>query len=426
MRHITIREAYDWIYDDPNHSQGLTKGEWEELLSYLRQKYENENVVEYANKKIRFINLVGVLQLKKVRIEILPKISVSREDVEMDRLVLLNMLAVTKKLPIHIGEKTLSAYKKVNILHVLAHIFVTELHKALKRGLYREYYANAENMNRLKGRLLVSKHIQKNAFIPVNAFCEFDELSANIPFNQTLKAAVKLIYPYVQQANIKVQMLTIFELLKDVEEKHISHHVLETITCNRQNKHFETALQLAVAILKSLSMNTKQHNQIAFSFLFKMNDLFEGYIGEVLKKRMIPTKSKVDAQHTEKRLLRNVNSGRENILLKPDFVISVNEQGNFIPKIIIDTKWKTILMNGRVLYQQSDIYQMYAYITSYESAERCIILYPHTEEGLLPKWLVPNSSPEKYIEVRTVRLDAVGHTLEDVEGIFGGVVVPEI
>lgn len=422
MKHITIREAYDWIYYDPNHSQGLTKVEWEELLSYLRQKYENENVVEYADKKIRFINLVGVLQLKKVRIEILPKISVSMEDVEMDRLVLLNMLAVTKKLPIHLGVKTLSAYKKVNLLHVLSNLFVTELYKALKRGLYREYCTAIENMNRLKGRLIVSKHIQKNAFLPVNAFCEFDELSPNIPFNQILKATVKLIYPYVQQTNVKAQMLMIFELLKDVEEKHISPHVLENITCNRQNQHFDTALQLAIAILKSLSMNTNQNNQIAFSFLFKMNDLFEGYIGEVLKKVMIPSKSKVDAQQAEKRLLLNVNSGRENILLKPDFVVTIKQQGDFVPKVILDTKWKTILMNERLLYQQSDIYQMYAYITSYESAERCIILYPKTEEVVLPKWLVQNSSPEKYIEIQTVRLDTVQHTLADIEEMLVGAI----
>ncbi len=126
----------------------------------------------------------------------------------------------------------------------------------------------------------------------------------------------------------------------------------------------------------------------------------------------------VRSQHTAKKLLQNVTSGREDILLKPDFVI---ETDNEVSKVIIDTKWKSAFVNYRRNYKQGDIYQMYAYITTYKSAERCILLYRKIEEeGVLPKWLVPDSFPEKHIEVHTVRLDAVLNTVEDLEGMLAG------
>lgn len=418
MKNIIVREAYDWIYMDPHHPEGLTAVEWESLLLFLNQKYQIEKVIEYSNKKVRFINLVGVVQLKTVRLEIIPKIDLNHEDLETNRHALLNMLSITKKLPIEIHEKTLSNYEKVDLLHVLAKLFIVKLYKELKQGVYREYHPITDNINHLKGRLVISQHIRKNAVLPIKAVCEYDELSPNILFNQVLKAALKVIYPYVQNTSLKIQTIRIFEIFKEVDDVYLRLSSLKDIQCNRQNQHYESILQLAIAILSSTSMSIGQNNQIAFSFLFKMNDLFECYIGELLKRILISSKYKVDLQDTEKRLLLNVNTGRENILLKPDFVVSAKQDQNFVQKIILDTKWKSVSINSRLLYQQSDIYQMYAYITAYESAERCIIIYPKKEEVVLPKWLVPHSSPAKYIEIQTVRLDKIQHTLEDLEELF--------
>lgn len=403
---------------DPHHSAGLTVVEWESLLLFLNQKYQNENVVQYSIGKVRFINLVGVIQLKTVRIEILPKVDLNNENLEINRYALLNMLFITKKLPIEIHVKTLSSYKKVDLSHVLKNLFITELYKELKRGMYQEYRPVTNNINHLKGKLVISQHIRKNAFLPIKAFCEYDELSPNILFNQVLKAALRVIYPYIQNTSLKSQTIKIFEIFKEVDDVYLTLPTLKNIQCNRQNHHYEGVLQLAIAILSSTSMSTGQNNKIAFSFLFKMNDLFEGYIGQLLKKILISPKYKLDLQHTEKRLLLNVNSGRENILLKPDFVISAIHDQTFMQKIIIDTKWKNISINSHLLYQQSDIYQMYAYIMAYESAEQCIIVYPKTGESVLPKWLIPHSSPAKYIEIQTVRLDKTQHTLEDLEGLL--------
>ncbi|MEY8757933.1 McrC family protein [Peribacillus frigoritolerans] len=414
MKNISIREAYDWLYVDDQDPNGFTNIEWEHLLQFVEQKYKNENVVEMGIRRIRFINLVGVIQLKTARIEILPKLDLHQGDTSLNRRSLLNMLSITKQLPVQLNDRTLSELEKIDLSHVLVYLFITELYKALKRGLYRGYCSKTENMKNLKGRLLVSQHIRKNAFNPVNAFCEYDELSPNVQLNQVLKAALKIIYPFVQHSTLRTQTLMIFEMFDEVDDVYSNTFTMEKIQINRQNQHYEGVLQLAIAIINSTSMSTGVNKQIAFTFLFKMNDLYEGYVGECLKRMLAPTSYKLDLQHKEKRLLVNVHSRRENILLKPDFILSKMEQNEPIPMVIMDTKWKRILVNSHLNYDQGDIYQMYAYITAYKTAERCIILYPEiNEESLLPRWLVPGSSPVKHIEVQTIRLDKAQHTIED-------------
>ncbi|WP_338452537.1 hypothetical protein R4Z09_12050 [Niallia oryzisoli] len=411
MKTITLREAFDWIYLE----EQLTKVEWEHLTQFLEQKYKGENVVEYGNRRLRFINMVGVIQLKTVRVEILPKLDLDQEEMVLNRRALLNMLSLTKQLPIQLNDRTLSQFENFDLTHVLAFLYITELFKAVKRGLYRSYTTKSENINHLKGRLLVSPHIRKNAFTSVHAFCEFDELSPNVPLNQVLKVALNIIFPFVKYSALKTQTFMILEMLDEVDDCALNTTMLDHIQINRQNQHFEPVFQLALAIIRSTMMTTGANSQIAFSFLFKMNDLYEGYVGECLKRVLAPTGLKLELQHRGRKLLVDMNTGRETVQLKPDFVVSRWEKGIPEPIVILDTKWKNFLYRS----QPSDIYQMYAYITSYETAERCIILYPKVNENsVFPRWRVPGSSSVKQIEVHTIRLDRIMNTIEDLEKIL--------
>jgi 5-methylcytosine-specific restriction enzyme subunit McrC len=320
------------------------------------------------------------------------------------------MLSITNMLPVQLNDRTLSQFEKVDLSHLLAHLFITEVYKALKRGIFRGYFSKSENINHLKGRLLVSQHIRKNAFASVKAFCEYDELTTNVPLNQLLKAALKIIHPFVKHSTLKTQTLMIFEMFDEVDDVYINTLTMEKIQMNRQNQHYEGVLQLAIAIINSTAMSTGSNKQIAFSFLFKMNDLYEGYVGECLKRVLAATPFKLDLQHKEKRLLIDSYTNKGTVQLKPDFVVSRLEEHMQVPMIILDTKWKNIFFHSK----QSDIYQMYAYITAYKTAERCIILYPQIgEESAQPKWRVPDSLPVKHIEVQTIRLDQTQHTIED-------------
>lgn len=85
----------------------------------------------------------------------------------------------------------------------------------------------------------------------------------------------------------------------------------------------------------------------------------------------------------------------------------------------MDTKWKRATNNGRSSYVQSDIYQMYAYVTAYKEVQRCILLYPKQEgEVIHPVWKVIDT--EKTIEMCTVRIDEFPETVRELKGIIKG------
>ena len=120
---------------------------------------------------------------------------------------------MTKQLPVQLNNQTISQFEKVDLMHLIAYLYVTELYKALKRGIYRGYEQKQDNLKHLKGRLMVSQHFRKNIGQSVHAYCEYDELSANVTLNHVLKAALKVIFPFVEQNSLKINMMMIFRTI---------------------------------------------------------------------------------------------------------------------------------------------------------------------------------------------------------------------
>lgn len=403
MKTITIREAYDWLHLGTE----LNEVEWDEMQKFLQGKYDD--LVEIRYRKMRFINLVGVIQLSTVRIEILPKLAIDAESDDKNREALLNMLVVTKTFPVQIHEATLSQLAKGDLLQIFAEMYTKLLLTEIKRGVHKEYKLQQVNSETLKGRLLVSEHIRKNAFVPIRAYCEYDVFQEDIPLNRILKKALTLIMPHIKRTGVRSDARFIMELLQHVQKDKVIKSDIDKIAFDRQNKRFEKVFRIARLILRQEMMTSRFNNESSFSILFEMNALFETYVETCLRYLSWEKRMKVFSQHDRKHLLINVQSGRENIKLKPDFYLV----GDDI-EIILDTKWKTIAHEGRILYNQGDLYQMYAYVTSYKNASKCILLYPWTEDSKLPVWKVPEK--EKYIEIHTVRLttfmDSVGDLRE--------------
>lgn len=402
MKRITIREAYDWLH----LGKDINQVEWDELLEFLQSEYKD--MVEIGIRRLRFINLVGVIQLASVRIEILPKLEIDSESEEKNREALLNMLVVTKTFPVQIHESTFGQLAKADLLQIFAEVYTKLLLKEVRRGIYKEYKIEQENSETLKGRLLVTEQVQRNAFMPIRAYCEFDTFQEDIRLNRIFKSALKLIIPHLKRSGVRSDALFIMNLLQNVDEGKISKTDLDKVKFNRQNKRFENIFKIAKMILLQEMTTSRYNNQTSFSILFEMNMLYEAYIEKCLHYLTLEKNIEVFSQHDRKHLLINIKSGKENIKLKPDFyLVSPDDE------IIIDTKWKNVAHEGRLLYSQADLYQMYAYITSYQKVSKCILLYPRTEVMEFPLWKVPEE--EKYIGIHTVRLTSFKESIDDLD-----------
>jgi 5-methylcytosine-specific restriction enzyme subunit McrC len=103
-----------------------------------------------------------------------------------------------------------------------------------------------------------------------------------------------------------------------------------------------------------------------------MNLLFESYVYDYLKRK--GGFENIKNQDKKHYLAYENEKGR--FALKPDIVI---DEG----KIIVDTKWKILSESkSNQGISQSDIYQLYAYGTKYETCEKLYLIYPKDEVEL--------------------------------------------
>lgn len=371
------------------------------LCDYLREKYPTEDVVEYgAYNRLRFINYVGVICLEGITIEILPKIAVSAMD---NRKALLSMLHHARFLSVSFFEQVSNGWGQDHLLDALLAAYILRLQEELQRGIFKSYMEHVENRGVLRGKVLLSEHVRKNAFTPARVMCQFDEHSENNLLNRLLKYALRIGQKQIAY-RMHLQIERCLALLDEVEDGTVHKEDIGRLEWNRQNERFRDVALFAKLIIEKASVHHLGEHHQSFSFLFEMNKLFEAYVGEALTE--VVGAGHVFSQHTEKRLLLNKHTNRMNIQLKPDFVTSGG--------IILDTKWKSAVMNA---YQQSDLYQMYAYVTAYKEASRCILVYPYQEELAAPVWNVIDT--DKTIEMVWVRLDDYTATKEDLRKILG-------
>jgi 5-methylcytosine-specific restriction enzyme subunit McrC len=144
-----------------------------------------------------------------------------------------------------------------------------------------------------------------------------------------------------------------------------------------------------------------------------MNTLYETYIGKVLQQMQLGERAILRLQHEKIKLLKNDDSGRDNIQLIPDIVFGQQmEDGRQVWTIIMDTKWKTSK------YQQDDIYQMYAYVTGYREAKCAVLLYPKTDDIAENRNWSLTADTDKRIHVRSVRIIGWEQTKQDLAEIL--------
>lgn len=396
---VTIREVFDWLTE-----QEVTAEEMEALIRYIEDQYPNERVIELQFKRLRFINFVGVIQCLNVRYEIMPKIALAHDD---DRKALLQMLAAADFEPVRFFRQVPNGKDSQDLFTAFAAAFVEKLLLEFRKGTFKTYERQTGNLHVLRGKLELSRHVRENVFQKTRAYCSFDEQTEDNELNRLFKMALLMVKQQVKSPRLALQIEKCLGYLMRVDETRFLKQAARQMVFHRQNERFRDVFLFAQIIVEKASFYGKGQGSMSFSFLLPMNDLFEAYIEAALKKAAGP--DKVLSQHAEKKLLRNKKTGYGSILLKPDFLVG--------SRLIIDTKWKRAQVNGIVRYEQSDVYQMYAYVTAYEQAGRCFLLYPKQEEVAdYPVWEVTDTG--KTIEMHTVRVDIFAETVRELKKLL--------
>ncbi|AZN39540.1 McrC family protein [Paenibacillus albus] len=407
---VVVREAFDWLEARPGSS--FIYEDMKELVAYMSKVYPKLEWLELGFNRVKFINIVGTIRLSRVQIDIIPKLRLGEED---GRAALLNMLGVCGYVPYTMESASVSVQVvEVDLLSWIAAGFCLELEKQLKRGVAADYVEVEENSQRLKGRLMIAKHLQLNAADKTRVYCNFDERTTVIPLNFVFCKTLALLQRKVFDPSIRKKILQLSGYLEDLEEPGDIKNMLNQVQFDRQTARFEPAFRLAKLILSQLSVLHRGTKEECFSFLFEVHSLYEMYVGRVLQKMPLGSNAVVWLQHKEVKLLKNDDSGQDNIQLIPDIVLGERQDnGVEVWTVLMDMKWK-----AAVKYQQDDIYQMYAYVTGYPHAKSAFLLYPATD---IPdpsrNWTLAADSGKR-IRMRTIRINHWKETKEDLRRIL--------
>lgn len=413
-------DFYDYegedFYGNYSCEKIISRREAHELYNYAMSKKLYMDNILWERDTLRFINYVGYIRLSTVSIEILPKISLN-DSAELERKALLNMLSKCGVLKVNYSEiSSLKLYKQ-SLNEIMAYLFSKKLQKELRKGVYGEYVYIEENINSLKGSLRIQEQIKNLSSHSSKAFCRFEEFSRDNKLNRILSFFVKEVMKNVKNRET-LKLLRVSEMiLGDVDERNVTLNEVNNFSFNRLNKPFEDAFTLGKMIVLGESALGNLGGNKAYSILFKMNEIFEIYIGKLLKELLY--EETVHIKHSKYKLLIKEESNRGVFKLIPDIVI----EKNGIERVIIDTKWKSVESKfNRHGVKREDLYQMYAYLTRYKNVSTVILLYPYNEriEGedgeYLESWYL-DEEEHKRVRVYAVNLENEKETLKSLDKI---------
>ena len=171
-----------------------------------------------------------------------------------------------------------------NIYELLCVMLSQELSKLIKRGLYKEYITNEEELSNLRGKILIGESIKFNTSIKSKMICEYDEYSENSYLNKIIKTAANyLIQSGKIKDKLKIKRLKnnlIFLSDVDILDKNAINWRLIKYTKN--NKAYTFIINISNLIIDGLLMN-KDDGTIEFKNYVndkEMHALYEKFILE--------------------------------------------------------------------------------------------------------------------------------------------------
>lgn len=369
--------------------KALTKVEAQRFLAlaeHMRPQLDNVRVLIPETGAVRAQQVVGVLVIPGKTVEILPK--VDGDDGHVRR-ALVHMIAVAHDLKVADAELAALATQRHDLLEIVIGLFVQKLSAAVRRGLPRRYIGHEDDLSMLRGRLNVVRQFTQLAVRPDVLACRYDELSEDTPLNRVLKAAVKRLVGVTRSdANARrlVELAARFEFVGDS-----AYPLGERVNRDRTNTAFHDLYQWARFFLAGDWQATTGGKVPGFPLLFRMNVLFEEFIGKSLQR--VLGLGRVGLQKRSVYALQDAE-GNDLFNLRPDVLIDA-KGGR---PIVLDTKWKKLKPKKRpkLGVRESDVYQMLVYAGAHR-AKRVILLYPwHKALGLgIARWSAQGPEGER-------------------------------
>ena len=322
-------------------------------------------------------NYVGLIQMENgYQVQVLPKIDFGNDpdsNHKETKRVFLRMLRTMRDFPSKVFNDANLKMDKMNLYEIFINMYLQEVRNLVKHGIKSSYISRENNLSFFKGKLVVNEHLKRNAVHGERFYVHYDEYLVDRAENRLVKATLLKLQSITSSAENQKeirQLLTAFEMVNpsDNYQKDFSRIVID-----RNTKDYDMLMRWSRVFLLNKSFTTFSGGTNARALLFPMEKVFESYVAKQLKKTLADLDWDISCQDKGYYLF---DSPRQ-FALRPDIVIT-REDGS---KIILDTKWKSLVDKPRINYgiSQADMYQMYAYAKKYGTSE-IWVLYPVNAE----------------------------------------------
>lgn len=280
--------------------------------------------------------------------------------------------------------------------------FARSLQRALGTGLLRTYRWEEQRLPTIRGRLDFAAQLQRPGHdLPIP--CRYEEYTADNRLNRYLLAAVRrsLFVPDVPPALRRVLQAELARF-DEVQDTAVRVDELDGYVHSRLDDHYRTPLALARTLLAGGTISDRHGSTGAGTFAIDMNELFEDFVAERLRRHVAPDLLLQREPVTAFDIDRKVNT-------KPDIVI--RQPGRGIVHVA-DVKYK---LSGSGYARNPDYYQLLAYALVTRQSEGTLIYHDAGGDDPLPTRIAVRHAP---VALTTYRLDLRGD-VRDVEQQLG-------
>jgi 5-methylcytosine-specific restriction enzyme subunit McrC len=345
--------------------------------------------------RITAAQYVGVVRLRDLEIQILPKIyrtpdpgkgdfndeeDICRQHKEASR-NLLKMLEYAGGLDIK--ETTLAPMLEqgTSWFEILTRLFSSHLLEEWRRGAVRGYERFDEDLTVLKGQWRINDQLRRPAQNHIFSV-SFDEFTADNALNRIFRYVVERLWIVTSDRINRRNLTSLRHMMDEVTllPRAVSSDAGQALL-SRLHDRYQPLLNLARLFLDDGSLQMGSGGLNTYSFVFDMNKLFEAFVVKFIQRNrrdILPEYLQECSLHPQSRGLENFylaeRGGRQVFNLTPDLVIK-GPTGQDYP-LLIDTKYKLLDSDGLSQgISSDDFYQMFAYAHRYD-CPRVLLVYP--------------------------------------------------
>ena len=294
--------------------------------------------------EVRPRDSVGAVSVGDVDVRVAPKIDIEG---------IVFMLGYTLR-GVKWQDDPVAVDSDVDIVQVLAEIFLRAVTAAIRPGLLQGYRVTEEALPVVRGRIRIDEQMKRRPGQWVPLEVAYDDFTVDIPENRILRSALErlLSNPFVP-AELRRRLGALSLPFADVERLLPGTRVLDW-HASRLNERYQFPLHVAELILQSTSFEHRVGETRIDGFVLNLAKIFEDFVTCALRDELPPLLpgSVVEAQFA------TWLDQEAKVDLRPDVVWL---DASLRPVAVVDAKYKAERPSG---FPNADVYQALAYATA--------------------------------------------------------------